>query len=438
METLPFVSILLVVGLAALVVVAWQAFRMGEKRARHTAAELTSLNELSRQLLRSQLDVDALCEMVYWQAGQIVPTPLFHLGLFDGNAYDVKVRVQDSQRIPGESFADGALKGIVGWVRETGQSLLIKDYEIERHQLPAFPEFDLNDPPRSGLFVPLIAGTATIGVIAIQSRQTGRFDAEHQRLLTALANQAAWAIRNAQLYERAQHRAEQLKLIGRVTAQISTAQPLPGLFKQIVALTKETFGYYCVNIFVSKSRQLQIGASTNQKFFEEALIINMGEGLVGWAAQEGLTALANNADDDPRYRKLNALPETRSEITLPLKVESRVLGILDVQSDQVGAFSDEDVVLLETLAAQVALAIEQAQTYDIEHRLAQRLETLVKVSQAVVSVLDLNELLDKVIDLISDTFGFERVHIFLQADNQLEFRAGAGAHSVRWLIEELT
>ncbi|HEC22629.1 MAG TPA: GAF domain-containing protein, partial [Chloroflexi bacterium] len=247
---MPATHVLLAAFGVAGVIVAWVAFRLGGRRARRAAAELTSLNEIARQLLRARLDVDELCELVYWQAGQIIPTALFQLGLFEGDAYHVKIWVRDDERLPETVFPEGGLKGIVGWVRRTGQPLLVEDFEAQRDELPAFPEFRLESPPRSGLFVPLIAGTSTIGVLAVQSRQPRRFTDQHQRLLTALANQAAWAIRNAQLYERAQERAEHLNLIGQVVAQVSAVQPLPGLFHQIVTLIQETFGYYCVSIFV--------------------------------------------------------------------------------------------------------------------------------------------------------------------------------------------
>lgn len=434
---------LVIVVLMACVVAgaaAWLGFRLGERRARAAAAELTSLNELGRQLLRSQLSVDGLCELVYWQAGQIVPATLFQLGLFDGEAYAVKVWIRDSERLPQTVFSEGGHRGITGWIRETGQSLLVTDFEAERERLPAFPEHELDAPPRSGVFVPLIAGTSTIGMMAIQSHQVARFTQEHVRLLTALANQAAWAIRNAQLYEQERERAEQLRLIGQVSARISSVQPLPDLFRQIVTLTRDIFGYYCVSIFIQggQSGVLRLGASTSTVFMELDPRIQLGEGMIGWAAQHGQTALANDVAEDPRYRKLAPLPETRSEVALPLKVEDRVLGVLDVQSDRVRAFQDTQVFLLETLASQIALAIEQAQSYDVEHRLAQRLEALTQVVQAVVSVLDLGDLLDEVVDLIAEHFNFERVHIFLRSGDILVFRAGAGPHSVRWLVEGLS
>jgi len=429
------VALAILAGLGALI--AWRAFRLGERRARRALAELTSLNEIGRALQRAELNVDGLCELIYTQAGRLIPTALFQIGLFEGDAYHIKVWVRDGNRLSQQVFPYGGRRGIVGWVRESGQPLLVRDFEAEREHLPASPAFDLTSPPRSGLFVPLIAGTETIGLIAVQSHEPQHFTEEHLHLLTALANQAAWAIRNAQLYERARRRAEQLKLVGQVSARISRVQPLHDLFRQIVALVRETFGYYAVSIFVVEGDKVHVGASTDD-VFRDVPPIEMGQGMIGWAASRGETALAGNVAEDPRYRELDTLPATRSEIALPLKVEDRVLGVLDVQSDRLNAFGDEDVFLLETLAAQIALAIEQAQTYEAERRLTQRLETLVQASQAIASILDVDELLDRLVELIAETFGYQRAHIFVRIGERLVFRAGTGPHSVRWMVEELS
>jgi sigma-B regulation protein RsbU (phosphoserine phosphatase) len=424
-------------GLVGAAVLFWLAARGSRRFVRQASLELTTLNELSRQLLRSELSVDGLCEAVYRQAGQIITTSFFQLGLFDGDTYRIKVWVREGRSLPPQRFPQAGNKGIVGWVRQSGQPLLVRDFEVERDRLPAFPEFESDSPAQSGLFIPLIAGTTTIGVLGIQSQRVGAFNERHLRLMTALANQAAWAIRNAQLYEKAQSRAEKLNLIGQAVARVSAIQPLPALFHQIVTLIEETFGYYCVTIFKWENGRLGLGASTHEAFSRVADEIPE-DGMVGLAARQGQTVLANNVAEDPRYRRLGVLPLTRSEIALPLKVENRVLGVLDVQSAEAGAFGDEDLGLLETLAAQMALAVEQAQTYATERRLAQRLETLVEVSQALTTELELDDLFERVVELVEETFGFERVHIFILADDRLVFRAGSGSHSVRWLVDELS
>jgi len=435
----PFLAGLLSAALLAGAILLWVLIR--RLRARQAVDELTSLNVMGLELLRAKLNVDDLVELVYQQAGQIVPTDNFQLGLFDHDAYVVKVWVRRGERQEPTVFPVGGRQGIPGLLRETAQPLLIHNLDThnldaERDRLPAPGDTPLQDSFKSGLFVPLIAGTSVIGLIVVTSEQPSRFDEEQLHRLTALANLAAAAIRNAQLYESARHRAEQLNLIAQVSAQVSSVQPLRDLFEQFVTLTKETFGYYYVGIFVLDGNRLVVGATTDPDLDE--LVIEPGEGMVGWAAQQGEPALAGNVEKDPRYRQVGVLPQTRSEVAIPLKAEGRVLGVLDVQSDQVDAFKREDVLLLETLASQIAIAIEQAETYETERRLSQRLETLVQVNQAVASILDLDDLLERLVELISEAFGFERVHIFIRVGDVLVFRAGVGPYSVRWLINELS
>lgn len=417
--------------------IAWLMYQRGKRRGQRMAEELVRLNEIGRQFLRSKLDVDSLVELAYNLADDIVPTSYFQIGLFNGDDYHAKIWIKDGERQPATVFPDAGNKGIIGWVRESGQPLLVHDFIAERAHLPAMPAFSMDSPPLSGLFVPMIAGESTIGIISIQSYQVGRFRENDKRLLTALANQAASAIRHAQLYEHASRRAEQLHLIARVSNQISAVQPLPDIFRQIVALTREAFGYYCVSVLTLKNNLLTVEASTDPSFARE-IKIEYGEGLIGWTASSGSSALANNVANDPRYKKAGLLPLTRSEVALPLMVEDKILGVLDVQSQVVNGFTDDDVSALETLASQLALAIEQAEIYDAERRLARRLEALIEVSQAVVSILDLDDLLDHVVELIAEAFGFQRVHIFVRIGDVLVFRAGVGAHSIGWLIDELS
>ncbi|NDJ33448.1 MAG: GAF domain-containing protein [Chloroflexi bacterium] len=427
-----------VVLAAILLALAGLILYQATRRAHQQAEELTRLNEIGRQLLRSRLSVEDLCELVYTLSRAIIPAAFFQIGLFDGDRYIIKVRVQDNEHLPEAEFPVG--EGIVGWVRRTGRSLLVNDFLAERETLPAYPQWSAADPPRSAVFVPLLAGTAPIGVLAVQSRRPNHFSDEHLRLLTALANQAASAIQSAQLFERARERAEQLNLIGQVSAQISAVQPLPDLFRQIVTLTQQTFGYYVVSIYLldPTADRLDAGASTSTDLLEQLPHIPVGLGLMGWAAREGQTALANVVSEDPRYRPADVLPETGSEIVLPLVAEGVVLGVLDVQSDRPNAFRDEDVFLLETLASQIAVAVEQAQSYAEKVEATQRLEALASVSRALVSVLNLDDLLDRVVDLIGETFDFERVHIFVKVSDKLVFKSGIGAHSIPWLVDGLS
>ncbi len=257
-EAIP-IELVLAVGLlsagvlaAGLVVGYWRGVRRGHERAILTGAanpDLARLAGIGRAILSAQLRLDALCEIVYQQASRIVDTRNFQLGVFDGDDYAIKVWLRDGERLTGQQFCDAGKIGLIGWVRSSAQPLLVADYQRDWDKLPAKPAYDAAHPPRSSVFAPLIAGGDVIGVIAVHSDIANAFTEETQRLLMVISSQAAGAIRNAQLYEQAHDRAEQLRVIGEVSRQITAVQPMPDLFRQIVTLVHDTFNYYAVSIF---------------------------------------------------------------------------------------------------------------------------------------------------------------------------------------------
>ncbi len=437
------VSILSAGSLAAgLLVGYWRGYRRGRQQTTLPSdrTDLDKLAGVGRAILGAQLRVDALCEIVYQQATRIVDTSNFQLGLFEDDDYLIKIWVRDGERRPEKRFGGAAKTGLVGWVRQSSQPLRVGDFQREWERLPAKPNYDSSEPPRSALFTPLIAGGDVIGVLSVNSDQPDAFSEESLHFLTVLASQAAGAIRNAQLYEQTKQRADQLRVIGEVTRQITAVQPLPDLFRQIVTLVHDTFHYYAVSILTSDddSKTIKLRASSHYEFDRRSLVLKPEEGLIGWTYSHAQTVNLPDVMHDPRFLYLAVLEHTRSEICVPLIIEKRVLGVLDVQSDQIDAFKSDDVFTLESLAGQLALALQEAQTYDTERRQAERINAMAEASRAVVSILDINDLLDQVVDLVADHFGYDRVHLFLRSGNQIVFRSGSGVHSGKWSIERLS
>ncbi|MCZ7538509.1 MAG: GAF domain-containing protein [Anaerolineae bacterium] len=419
----------------------WRGRQRGISLAVHErpSPELDILAGVGNAILSVQLKVDALCEVVYQQATRIVDTSNFQIGIFDGNDYAIKVWLRDAERLPPQRFEDKADEGVIGWVRRTGSGLLIHDFEREWDSLPARPVHRASNPARSAIFAPLLAGGATLGVIAVQSYRPDAFSDEDMRLLTLLANQASAAIRNAQMFEAVHERARQLRLINDVSRQVTATQPLPDLFRQIVTLIHDAFGYYAVSIFIADeaARSLRLKASGHEQFATTDLRVSYQEGLVGWAATNRRTALSPSVSEDERYLATATLDATLSEIAVPLVVGERVMGVLDVQSNRLDAFGD-DAFMLETLAGQLALALQEAETFDAERRQSERINAMTEVARALVSILDIDDLLDEVIDLVTENLGYERVHLFLRVGERVAFRSGSGVHSGRWALERLS
>jgi GAF domain-containing protein len=115
--------------------------------------------------------------------------------------------------------------------------------------------------------------------------------------------------------------------------------------------------------------------------------------LIGAAAQSGEQIVCDDVRTDKRFRFIDALPQTRSEVVIPLKIDQRVLGVLDLQSNRARAFHPADLLTLSTLADNVARAIEAAQLHGDLRRRADQLSLVAEVSNSLAATLDLSTMM---------------------------------------------
>jgi GAF domain-containing protein len=160
-------------------------------------------------------------------------------------------------------------------------------------------------------------------------------------------------------------RAAQLQAITQLSEAIAELQDLNQIFPETTRLISEYFGFYHVGIFLLDSgREYAILQAANSEGGKRMLARNhrlaLGTGVVGYAALTGMPRIALDVGTDAVYFNNPDLPETRSEVALPMKSRRETIGILDVQSTEAEAFSSEDLQILTTLANQVAIAIENA------------------------------------------------------------------------------
>ena len=406
--------------------------RVASRRALvQRVAELSALAEAGRALASATLDVDKLCELIYQQASAIVDTSTFQLGLFEGDQYRIKLRQVNGVRQTPAVFDLTESEGIVGWMRRSGQPLLARDFQTEADSLPARPRYIGSDPPRSAAFVPLLAGADVIGALAIQSHEVGAFTQDHVRLLSIIASQAGSAISNARLLESERTRAKQLDLVGRVSRQIAAILDIEELFVSVVRLIQQTFGYYHIGVCVPNERThtVEFRACTHPFLLGRGPAL--GQGIIGYVAQSGEMLVVNDTTADPHYIQLDVLPETRSELAMPLKFGNLVLGVLDLQSDQTNAFGERDVFILQMLADQVAIAIREAQLYEAERHRRRVADTLRDIAAMLASTLDLDPLLDNILEGLERVVKYDAVALLLKnAEGTLTVHAARGLPGV--------
>jgi GAF domain-containing protein/HAMP domain-containing protein len=179
-----------------------------------------------------------------------------------------------------------------------------------------------------------------------------------------------------------ERRSVQLEAAAQVAREAAAIRDVGQLLEQTARLISERFGFYHTGIFLvdeaGEYAVLQTASSEGgQRMLARGHRLKVGElGIVGHVAARGEPRIALDVGEDAVFFDNPDLPDTRSEMGLPLKVRERVMGVLDVQSIQEATFSDEDVAILQTLADQVALAIENAHLLEESQRALRELEAL--------------------------------------------------------------
>jgi GAF domain-containing protein len=160
-------------------------------------------------------------------------------------------------------------------------------------------------------------------------------------------------------------RAAQLKAVTELSESIAQLQDLNEIFPATTRLISERFGFYHVGIFlVDQAHEFAILQAANseggKRMLERNHRLRLGVGVVGFSAQTGQPRIALDVGTDAVFFNNPDLPDTRSEVALPMKVRTETIGVLDVQSLEAGAFSSEDLQVLTALANQVSIALENA------------------------------------------------------------------------------
>jgi serine phosphatase RsbU (regulator of sigma subunit)/transcriptional regulator with GAF, ATPase, and Fis domain len=377
-------SILLLLVLGGLILV---LARVRSIRNEHVI-ELEAISEFQRTFARTPLEADELAEVAYEEAARFMPADYFQLGLFDHDSYRTVIWIKECNCVENQTFPlkDGS-EGIVGWVRRSGQPLLVSDFEAEKERLPAQPAYSGNDPVSSALFVPLVAGEEVFGVIAVQSRRARAYRQHHLRLLAILGNAAAAALSMSGLQGQASFLSVQLALARRVAMQLTSLQPVPELMSQVAALMHETFGHHHIHIFEKVDEDLILRATSNPESAEAAQRIPIGVDLVGQAVAEATILTRPNVG------------QSFAAAALPLKSEEHVLGAIELEAEPDHLLSPHHIQLAEMIAAQLTIAILEARNYAQQQEEAWVTTVLLEVARHAARPGDTDEALQAVLQL---------------------------------------
>jgi diguanylate cyclase (GGDEF)-like protein len=312
-------------------------------------------------------DLDHLLDDVLEQARKLIQFDHGALMLYDHETGHLQVeRVWGYEERASEVLGLTLLRGsgLSGWAAEHRQAVRVGDVTKDPRYVAGLERC------RSNLAVPLLVANETAGVINVESEAAEAFTEAHEKLLTVLGSQAALAILAARTRDRLQHRIDQLNALYRISQLASDQDNLDNTLTAILQVTEGLApeGHFAVLLIDDVTQSLVVRAARGYSETAERLQIPIGRGVTGRCAETGEVIVVNDLKKEDDY--IEGVEGARSEIALPLKVDGRVIGVLNAEARSVAAYDEDHVRPLTVVAQQAAVVIRAAQLNEETRRLA--------------------------------------------------------------------
>ena len=347
---------------------------------------LTTLFDLGRQVT-SVLNLDELLQRIPQLISRLTEFTAFAVYLIDERRGDLYIAY--SIGYPEDRARTVRLKvgqGIVGSAVSGEQPVLVHDVLADPRYVEIVPG------TRSELVVPLRRKGKIIGALNLLSPSVSQFTELDEAILRQFAAAVAVGIENARLFERERQYAEMLETLAEIGREVSSILDLDALLTRLAQLTKRVIEYRTFGILLVNSATNELEMKLALKYDEQTTVapVKMGRGLVGYAAQHKEIVLVPDVEADPRYVKV--VDDVRSELVIPLLVKDRCIGVIDLESPELDAFTKSHVEVMTLLASQAAVAIENARLYETILANEARLEGELRFAQRVQAALLPSEL----------------------------------------------
>ncbi|MDP3024447.1 MAG: SpoIIE family protein phosphatase [candidate division Zixibacteria bacterium] len=317
------------------------------------------------KLLNSTLDLKELLDIILESITKAMEASFSSISLFDRKAQELNLYLYSGEKK--EERKELRLKlgqGIAGWVAQNQEPVIAN----QARQDPRFsPELEEKIGFRidSIICVPVLRRGSLLGVMVAMNKLDGKeFTEEDLKIFSSLADQVAIALDNSYLYRKARKESLEKEILLDMDRLISSSLDLDEVLGLILDSLKRLVRYDAAAIFLIDRKKQEVGEIKTRGFdpaIEPDLRLKLGQGLVGWVAQNKETVIVPDVEKDPRYIK--ARHETKSEVLAPIMTDRRITGVFNLESDQVNAYDLDDLNLLTAFASHCAVAIERTRLH---------------------------------------------------------------------------
>jgi len=328
------------------------------------------------------LDLDELLANVSDIVKRVIPCELLAILLYNEKRRDLRIRYALGHRdevVRTWSIELG--QGITGTAALTREPVMAGDVRSDPRYLNSV------EAVRSELAVPMIARRRLVGVIDVQSTRLNAYTEQDRALLRLIAARVAISIDNARLYWRVERQNRTLKALASISQEFSSILDLNEMLGKIATTVRGLINYDAFNILlvdeVRKSLRHRFSIRYDQRVDLDN--IPLGKGITGAAVEQRAPVRVQDTSKDPRY--IASHPDIRSEVAIPLIAHDRVSGVMDLESEQVGFFTQDHVRMLMLLAPQIASSVENARLYEQLAIRERRMEEDLQAARELQAVL---------------------------------------------------
>jgi phosphoserine phosphatase RsbU/P len=328
------------------------------------------------------LDLDHLLVSVGDMVRRVIPYELFAILLFHEKRKDLRIvySVGHNEEVV-RNLAIPVGEGVTGAAAASGQPVLVGDVREDPRYLNAL------DAVRSELAVPMVARGKLVGVIDMQSTTPHAYTQDDRALLRLIASRVAAAIDNARLYRRTERQNRTFSTLAQVSQEFSAILNLDELLTRISYAVRKLVPYDAFSILLvdSEQRVLRHRFSVRYDRRVDADHIPLGQGITGAAAEARATVRVRDTARDPRY--IATQPGISSELAVPLVLQEKVIGVVNLESERLGFFTEDHQRVLELLAPQIAISIENARLYEQVAAREKRIKTDLEAARELQGLL---------------------------------------------------
>jgi sigma-B regulation protein RsbU (phosphoserine phosphatase) len=330
----------------------------------------------------STLDLDQLLNHVARIIHKVLPYDLFAILLYSERQRELRIRYAVGHRedvVANLSLTLG--EGITGTAAAAREPVLVGDVRTDARYLNAV------DAVRTELAVPMTARGKLVGVIDLQSTRVNAYSEYDRALLRLIAGRVSIAIENARLYRRVERHNRTLRTLAQVSREFSSILDLKELLGKIASSMRDLINYDAFSILLvdHDAQVLRHRFSIRYDRRVNTDNIPLGKGLTGAAAESRQVVRVDDTAQDPRYIASHA--DIRSELAVPLILQDRVIGVMDLESDRVAYFTEDHARTLALLAPQIATSVENARLYEELANRERRMEEDLQAAQELQRVL---------------------------------------------------